>query len=99
MAGARWRGDPQCVSRKRTQSRAEALILDCEALNVLARSGESGANAKRARAVLAVELTKVDGYDKGLLVQGNEMYEKAAAPFRKTDPGRHAHRDCHKWFA
>lgn len=33
---------------------AEALILDCEALNVLARPGERGANAERARAVLTI---------------------------------------------
>ena len=32
---------------------AEALILDCEALNVLARSSDRGVNANRARAVLA----------------------------------------------
>jgi len=32
---------------------AEALILDCEALNVLARPSERGVNAERARAVLA----------------------------------------------
>lgn len=32
---------------------AEALILDCEALNVLARPNERGVNAERARAVLA----------------------------------------------
>jgi predicted nucleic acid-binding protein len=32
---------------------AEALILDCEALNVLARPSDRGANADRARAVLA----------------------------------------------
>ncbi len=32
---------------------AEALILDCEALNVLARPDERGVNAERARAVLA----------------------------------------------
>lgn len=32
---------------------AEALVLDCEALNVLARSGDRGVNADRARAVLA----------------------------------------------
>jgi PIN domain len=33
---------------------AEALILDCEALNVLARPSERGVNAERARAVLAI---------------------------------------------
>lgn len=33
---------------------AEALILDCEALNVLARPKARGVNAERARAVLAV---------------------------------------------
>jgi hypothetical protein len=33
---------------------AEALILDGEALNVLARPGERGVNAERARAVLAI---------------------------------------------
>lgn len=32
---------------------AEALVLDCEALNVLARPTERGVNAERARAVLA----------------------------------------------
>ena len=32
---------------------AEALILDCEALNVLARPKNRGVNAERARAVLA----------------------------------------------
>ncbi len=32
---------------------AEALVLDCEALNVLARPGDRGVNAERARAVLA----------------------------------------------
>lgn len=32
---------------------AEALILDCEALNVLARPRDRGVNAERARAVLA----------------------------------------------
>lgn len=32
---------------------AEALVLDCEALNVLARPTERGVNADRARAVLA----------------------------------------------
>jgi len=32
---------------------AEALILDCEALNVLARPGERGVNSERARAVLS----------------------------------------------
>jgi predicted nucleic acid-binding protein len=32
---------------------AEALILDCAALNVLARPGDRGVNAERARAVLA----------------------------------------------
>jgi predicted nucleic acid-binding protein len=33
---------------------AEALILDCEALNVLARPTDRGVNAERARAVLAI---------------------------------------------
>lgn len=32
---------------------AEALVLDCEALNVLARPADRGVNAERARAVLA----------------------------------------------
>lgn len=32
---------------------AEALVLDCEALNVLARPANRGVNAERARAVLA----------------------------------------------
>lgn len=35
------------------QGMAEALILDCEALNVLARPTERGDSADRARAVLA----------------------------------------------
>jgi hypothetical protein len=43
----------QGFSCSRAQSMAEALVLDGEALNVLARPAHRGANAKHPRAVLA----------------------------------------------